>query len=63
MKLPGQLHGAQRRHHRGRGTRATLAAHQGGIVPQDSWCEDMCWDAYDDGSDEQEECLESCWDD
>lgn len=61
MKLPQQqLLGAVRRHHRGRITRSATPA---GVLPQDEWCEDVCHDTYEAGSEAQEDCLESCWED
>ena len=61
MKLPEQLSGVQRGRRQARMERTALPAKETGIVPQDEWCENQCWDAYEEGSPEQEECLQSCW--
>jgi hypothetical protein len=64
MKLPQQqLTGAMRKHYKGRMERSPAPSHAAGIIPQDEGCENVCRDAYEAGSAEEEECLQSCWED
>jgi len=55
MKLPNSITGVFRRHSQGRVT------HSRGIAPQD-YCEDLCFENFEVGSDEHQECLENCRD-
>lgn len=61
MKPPEPQSGAMRKSHRGRVRSShTPGLHYSGVMPQDEWCEDVCHDTYDIGSDEHEDCLDWC---
>ena len=55
MKLPNEIQGVYRRSQRG------MIVESMGIIPQD-YCEDVCHEVYEIGSDEHQDCLENCRD-
>lgn len=68
MKLPSPLSGICRGHRWERPASMTkrlgTTPHaQDGITPQQEWCEDVCQETYDVGSEEHEECLAFCRED
>lgn len=53
MKLPNSIKGTFRRYSQ------EVVIHSGGITPQD-YCEDLCFENFETGSDDHQECLENC---
>ena len=53
MKLPNLIEGAFRRN------RQVALVFSTGVIPQD-YCEDLCFENHEIGSEEHQECLANC---